>query len=94
MREKIVFVYNPNAGKKKIRIKLNDVVKELVEEDCDLILSPTKKHGDAKDTVISYMKEGMVRKIICSGGDGTLHEVVNGMLLTFRREAPTISAIP
>lgn len=90
MREKIVFVYNPNAGKKKIRIKLNDVVKELVEEDCDLIISPTKKHGDAKDTVISYMKEGMVRKIICSGGDGTLHEVVNGMLLAEDAEGKRI----
>ena len=80
MRDKIVFIYNPNAGKKKIQVKLNDVVRELVEENCDLILSPTKKHGDAKDAVISYLKEGLCKRIICSGGDGTLHEVVNGML--------------
>ena len=80
MREKIVFIYNPNAGKKKIQVKLNDVVKELVEDDCDLVLSPTKKHGDAQDAVKTYIKEGNCKRIICSGGDGTLHEVVNGIL--------------
>ncbi|MBO4668984.1 MAG: diacylglycerol kinase family lipid kinase [Lachnospiraceae bacterium] len=80
MREKIIFVYNPNAGKKKISVKLNDIVRELVEDNCDLVLSPTKKHGDAKETVMTYLREGMLKRIICSGGDGTLHEVINGML--------------
>lgn len=80
MREKILFVYNPNAGKKKLQGKLSDIVNELVEDECDLVLSPTKKHGDAQETVRTYLKEGMCKRIICSGGDGTLHEVVNGML--------------
>ena len=80
MREKIIFVYNPNAGKKKISVKLNDIVRELVEDNCDLVLSPTRKHGDAKETVMTYLREGMLKRIICSGGDGTLHEVINGML--------------
>ena len=80
MREKIVFIYNPNAGKRKVQVKLSDIVKELFDENCDLMLSPTKKHGDAQESVKTYLKEGLCKRIICSGGDGTLHEVINGML--------------
>lgn len=82
MKDKILFIYNPNAGKKKIQVKLNDILTELAEDDCDLVVSPTKKHGDAQETVKSYLKEGLCRRIICSGGDGTLHEVINGMLVS------------
>ena len=71
MREKIIFVYNPNAGKKKISVKLNDIVRELVEDNCDLVLSPTKKHGDAKETVMTYLREGMLKRIICSDRKST-----------------------
>ena len=80
MREKMLFVYNPNAGTKKIVPKLNDVVYELIDDNCDLVISPTRKRNDAKEAVISYLNEGYCVKVVCSGGDGTLHEVVEGMM--------------
>ncbi|MBQ2558162.1 MAG: YegS/Rv2252/BmrU family lipid kinase [Lachnospiraceae bacterium] len=80
MRDKILFTYNPNAGTKKIVGKLNDVVYELLDEQCDLVLSPTRKRNDAKEAVSAYLREGNCVKVVCSGGDGTLHEVVEGLM--------------
>jgi YegS/Rv2252/BmrU family lipid kinase len=80
VRDKILFTYNPNAGTKKIVPKLNDVVNELIDEQCDLVISPTRKRNDAKEAVIAYLQEGNCVKIVCSGGDGTLHEVVEGLM--------------
>ena len=75
-----MFTYNPNAGTKKIVGKLNDVVYELLDEQCDLVLSPTRKRNDAKEAVSAYLREGNCVKVVCSGGDGTLHEVVEGLM--------------
>ncbi len=80
MRNKVLFIYNPNAGTKKIVPKLNDVIYQLIDDDTDLVISPTRKRNDAKEAVISYIKEGALVKIVCSGGDGTLHEVVEGLM--------------
>ncbi len=80
MREKILFVYNPNAGMKKIQDKLNAVCHELTQGGRELIVSPTRQRDDAKNAVLEYVGEGKCEKIVVSGGDGTLHEVVNGMM--------------
>ncbi|MBR5712136.1 MAG: YegS/Rv2252/BmrU family lipid kinase [Lachnospiraceae bacterium] len=80
MRNKVLFIYNPNAGTKKIVAKLNDVIYELIDDEHDLVISPTKRRNDAKDAVIAYLTEGDCVKIVCSGGDGTLHEVVDGLM--------------
>lgn len=80
MREKILFVYNPNAGMKKIQDKLNEVVFELTQGERELIISPTRQRDDAKNAVLEYVREGRCEKIVVSGGDGTLHEVINGMM--------------
>ncbi len=94
MRDKLLFIYNPNAGTRKICEKLSEVVNELVEEDCDLVISPTRKQGDAKRTVEAYLDEGQCKKVICSGGDGTLHEVINGMMLREKESRVPIVYIP
>ena len=80
MRDRILFVYNPNAGTKAIQGKLYDVVNMLTGEDRELIISPTRKRGDACTAVVEYMKRGNIVQVVCSGGDGTLHEVVDGMM--------------
>jgi len=80
MRNKILFVYNPNAGTKKIVPKLHDVIHELIDDGSDLVISPTAKRGDATEAVVAYLQEGACVKVVCCGGDGTLHEVVEGMM--------------
>lgn len=94
MRDKVLFVYNPNAGTKKIVSKLNDVVYQLIDESSDLVISPTRKRNDAKEAVKAYLKEGACVKVVCSGGDGTLHEVVEGMMECEESERVPIVYLP
>lgn len=80
MRDKVLFTYNPNAGTRRLAPRLNDVVCELLDENSDLVLVPTRKRNDAKEAVKACVGAGGYVKVVCSGGDGTLHEVVGGMM--------------
>lgn len=80
MKKRMLFIYNPNAGKKAIHDKLAEIINNLTDEDMELIVSPTKKRGDAEKRVYEYENDENCFMICCSGGDGTLHEVVNGMM--------------
>lgn len=78
MDKRLLFVYNPRAGKAQIRTKLADVLDIFAAEDYDITIFPTRKHGDAKQIVEE--RAGDYGLVVCSGGDGTLDEVVTGMM--------------
>ena len=77
-KKKIMLIVNPCAGR-KMGEKISDRVVEWFDEggaDCELFL--TDKRGDGTDFVVS---EGSHFDVIaCMGGDGTLNEVINGLL--------------
>lgn len=76
--KKLLFIYNPKSGTGKIKSRLSDVIDMCVKEGYEVTIRPTQAHLDAMDYV---EKNGRVYdKIICSGGDGTLDEVVKGLL--------------
>lgn len=74
---KIFFVFNPKAGKERIKSKLGDIIELFSNEGHDVLVKATTKPGDAIDWVM-HMDDSFDR-VICSGGDGTLDEVVYGM---------------
>lgn len=76
--KKLLFIYNPRSGTGKIRSKLSDVIDMCVKEGYEVNVRPTQARMDAME----YVKKnaGLYDKIICSGGDGTLDEVVKGIL--------------
>ena len=80
MKDRLLFIYNPKAGKKAISDKLDRIITNLTDDDMELIVSPTKKRGDAEKRVEEYEYDNECKMICCSGGDGTLHEVINGMM--------------
>ena len=73
-----LFVYNPKAGKAMIRSKLSDILELLEQGGYETLVRPTTKRGDACDYVKNCAPE--TELVVCSGGDGTLDEVVTGML--------------
>lgn len=85
MRERLLFIYNPNAGKAKLKGKLSDIVVEFSENGYEVIVMPTAKHGDATEFAMEYAKDGTCSRIVCAGGDGTLNEVVTGVMKSGRR---------
>lgn len=77
-KSKILFVFNPRAGKAKIKNKLCDIIDVFVKAGYEVTVYPTQAEGDAIRAVRDK-REGY-DLLVCSGGDGTLDEVVNGMI--------------
>ena len=75
---KIYFIYNPHSGKEQIGSKLNEIIRTLAEKDNELTVVPTIGYLDAMER-IANLPDGY-DLVVCSGGDGTLDEVVTGMM--------------
>lgn len=75
---KVLFIYNPKAGKAGIVSCLSDVVTTISNNDFEITIYPTKCHGDGVKKTREDCKG--YDRIICSGGDGTLDEVVTGVM--------------
>lgn len=86
MRKKLLFVYNPISGKGLIRQNLSNIIEVFTENDCDVFIHPTQSSDDASETVINYAE--YVDMIVCGGGDGTLDEVVTGVMKSSRPDIP------
>lgn len=76
--KKMLFVYNPRSGKGLIRNQLSMIVEMFSAADYDITVYPTKKVMDGCMVVQNRAEEFDV--IVCSGGDGTLDEVVTGLM--------------
>lgn len=76
--KRVLFIYNPNAGKELLKPKLSDVLDIIVKAGYEVTVYPTQSYRDAYKKVASYTEQ--YDRIICSGGDGTLDEVVTGMM--------------
>ncbi len=78
MDKKLLFIYNPKAGKAQIRTKLADILNVFAGEGYELTVFPTQKRGDARKVVAERSEDYSL--VVCSGGDGTLDETVTGMI--------------
>lgn len=75
--KKLLFVFNPKSGKGLIKHHLLDVVDTMVKAGYEPTVYPTQERGDATRKVKEIGAN--FDRIVCSGGDGTLDEVVTGM---------------
>jgi YegS/Rv2252/BmrU family lipid kinase len=77
---KFVFIINPIAGndnQQKIILRIKSTFRQL---DDEMIIEETNGPGDAKQFAIDYAKKyGDKCVIVCCGGDGTVHEIANGL---------------
>lgn len=78
MERKLLFIYNPHAGKAQIRSNLLDIIDIFTKAGYTVTARPTQKRGDAEEAVINRSRD--YELVVCSGGDGTLDEVVTGMM--------------
>ena len=78
MKKRMLFVFNPKAGKGKIKTHLLDIVDIFNKGGYEVIIRATQGPKDAYAQVKEYADQ--VDLIVCSGGDGTLDEVVTGIV--------------
>ncbi|NHM33190.1 YegS/Rv2252/BmrU family lipid kinase [Neobacillus terrae] len=88
--KKALLIYNGNAGQKDIDKSLGVSVPILTETIGQLLLLKTEEPGDAMKLCQAYGET--VDLAIILGGDGTLHECVNGLAALKNR--PVIAILP
>lgn len=78
MGKKLLFIYNPKAGKAKIKNKLADILDIFSRAEYEITVFPTQGKGDARHLMECRSRDYDL--VVCSGGDGTLDETVTGMV--------------
>jgi diacylglycerol kinase (ATP) len=76
---KFILVYNPIAGDASFKFKLDYVIEAFQKKGCIIIPLRVSNELESEDFV-TLARELTVDGIIVSGGDGTIHEVINNML--------------
>ncbi len=80
MNEKrLLLIVNPCSGKAKMRTELLKVVEILSTADYAVTVYPTKARGDGILRTAS-LTQGEFDLIVVCGGDGTLNEVITGLM--------------
>lgn len=81
--KKLLFIFNPHSGKAQIKNKLLAIVDIMVKAEYEVTVYPTQSRSDASR--IAGEQAANYDLVVCSGGDGTLDEVVSGMMECPRR---------
>lgn len=79
MLKNMLLIANPLSGRGKIRGELLRVVEIFSAADYNVTVYPTKSRGDATQKVATLTK-GQYDIIVVCGGDGTLNEVITGLM--------------
>lgn len=77
--KRLLFVYNPKAGKGTVVKNLHEIVDAFVKANYLVTVYATQEQGDAC-RLIQNREPDRYDLLVCSGGDGTLREAVNGLI--------------
>ena len=92
MSKRLLFIINPRSGKGQIKEYLADILDIMIKAGYQVSVHITQSGGDATRQTIEQSKD--FDRIVCSGGDGTLDEVVTGMMQLAPSERKPIGYIP
>lgn len=81
--KKMLFIMNPFAGQKRANRVLPDILLQFSEAGYEINTVMTTGTGAATRAAEAFGKD--VELVVCCGGDGTLNEMVSGMM---QREEP------
>ncbi len=90
--KKLLYIYNPTAGRRTAKASLSDVVEVFSRQGYEITVHPTQGRGDATRTVLE--DGGGFDRVVCCGGDGTLNETVQGLLALPADKRPVLGYIP
>lgn len=88
----LLFIYNTHAGKGRVRLRLAEMQDAFTAAGWTVTVHPTQGAGDATQTARTMGPD--YDRIVCCGGDGTLHEVVAGLLELPPERRPPVGYVP
>lgn len=89
-KKKALLIFNPCSGKNSSRASTEEIIESFEGSGLEFTVRETTCSGDATNIVKNELGDHDL--VICSGGDGTLNETINGVM-DMPRRAP-IGYIP
>ena len=90
--DKLLFIYNPHAGTGRAKANLSTILDSFTKAGALVTAYPTQGPGDATRAA-RELAAGFDRVAVC-GGDGTLHEVITGLMGLPQSARPPIGYLP
>ena len=78
--KKVNFLYNPNAGSKRIQASVDTVIRKFQEAGFIMSIYRSMAKGDMADYIQKYVTDENTDLLVISGGDGSVNEVVNAVM--------------
>lgn len=91
-KQKILFIVNPKSGKGLIKNHLLDIIDIFIKDGMKVTVHITQEKMDA--CRVACKQAGKYDMIVCSGGDGTLDEVITGMMGVLPEKRRPVGYIP
>lgn len=88
--KKMLFVVNPRSGREQIRTRLLEILDLFSGAGYEVQVHVTQCPKDATQVVKQF--GGEKELVVCSGGDGTLNEVISGLMEL--EQPPLLGYIP
>lgn len=89
-KKKLLFLVNPHAGKSEIKGKALDVIDLFIRNGYEVVVHTTQRQLEVSKFVAEQACG--YNHVVACGGDGTLNEVVSGLMACEKR--PTLGYIP
>ena len=88
--KRMLWILNPHAGRGAMSGKIIDCVTAFQQAGYDVTIYITQGAQDA--TRVARERAGEFDRIVCAGGDGTLNEVITGLMQAETR--PVLGYVP
>lgn len=90
--KRLLYIYNPNAGRQRSKAVLADVLDVFAAQGYTMTVHPTTGPGSAAEATVQLAPHH--DRLVCCGGDGTLNEVVSGLLSLPEDQRPPLGYLP
>lgn len=77
--KKLLLIVNPKSGREKMKTQLLKVTEIFSAGGYEVTVYPTKARGDGTVRAAA-IKQGEYDRVVVCGGDGTLNEVITGLM--------------
>jgi len=89
--KRVRLIYNPYAGRRKLTSQLDTVVRILQESGHEVCIHRASSPEDVEQIASQSID---VDRLVIAGGDGTIHQAVNGLLQISTRKRPVLGILP
>jgi len=90
---RLIIVVNPASGSRQASRVVMEAKPQLESGDTKVVIRETRSRGDAME-IARGVEPGHNDVFVAVGGDGTVHEVINGVMLREDGRRPPIGVVP